>query len=113
MKAVFSFVCFLILMGCEPKDNKLSGTRGAAGPSTQNLNFLKVGSYGQPIFAAQNLEQVGSLVKNCLVSDDFTPEERVVRGQNVLIKNCNLRLKNNVATKALTSTLFEKWVISL
>lgn len=109
MKFLFSLVCVLILMGCEPKDNKLSRSRSGGGTSPQSFSSLKVGSYGQPIFAAQNLEQVGSLVKQCLSIEDIELEERVVRGQTVLVKSCNIRQRSNIATKAVTSSLYEKW----
>lgn len=58
----------LLLAGCQPKDNKLAPPP-SSNPSSQaqSTGQLKVGSYGQPLVALQQLEQMGVLIQFCLI----------------------------------------------
>lgn len=64
----------IILNGCQPKDNQLPPLPNrSSNTNSQGLqaNGLKIGSYGQPLVAMQQIEQIGSMIQTCLSEENF------------------------------------------
>lgn len=84
------------IISCTPEDKNLNRPNnfGAQGTAAKNL---RIGTLGQTIWAVQNVEQVGSLIRVC--QDSGRPVENL---NSKMIKNCQLLYKAD-------SKASEKW----
>jgi hypothetical protein len=99
------FLALTFLSACTPEDQNLHRPNNfteQGGPA----NGLRVGSYGQPIWAVQNIEQIGVLIQNCLQSS----KTRVENSADLKTKSCRLKLNGDVASAAKLS---ESWKLDL
>lgn len=96
---IIAIIALSTLTACTPEDKNLNrpnfNTQG--GPSGKGL---RVGAYGQTIWAAQNVEQIGALMQFCLASDKTT----VQKLNGIISKNCRLKPVGNFV---------EIWMINL
>ncbi len=91
------------IISCTPDDKNLN--RPVSGPNTQGTpaKNLRVGTLGQTIWAVQNVEQVGSLVRYCLEMN--IPVENV---NSKIYKNCSINY-----SAATPVRINEKWKVKL
>jgi hypothetical protein len=101
------FLSFLVFMatGCSPADPKHNPTNRSANPNSQSQR-LRVGTFGQTIWAAQHLEQVGALLSQCLESQDSVQQ----RAQG-FVKLCQIRYKSSANEQG--PQISERWSVEL
>lgn len=112
MKTFTSFILaastLILFTNCAPKDKNLNR------PSFKNNGFatngLRVGSYGQTIWAMQNIEQIGSLFRMCDQSTTFKKELR--NGETK--KSCGINFASGAKSAPNSGTgLSEKWDLQI
>lgn len=109
--ALFStlfLVTLLNLTACTPEDRNLNR------PNTFNdqgspAKGLRVGAYGQTIWAAQNVEQAGTLIQLCLNSN----KSAVVRANDRISKTCRLKVNSNADGASKAAKVSETWSVEL
>ncbi len=112
-----NFLRFLILcqlsliftfIGCAPKDKNLN--RPQFGNVSQSFKGFRVGSYGQAIWAVQNVQQAGSLIRFCVAS----PQSEIELKSGRLIKVCEFK-PAFISESNLNSNTFinEAWKITI
>ncbi len=99
---LFLSLSTLTLISCTPADQDLNRPAKGEYSGQNNSQDLRVGTYGQPIWTLQNIEQVGSLMEMCLRDESFP---QVTQNQQV-IKDCQLRYSDR-------GTISEKWTLHL
>ncbi len=105
----FQILCLMfagfIFNGCQPKDNKLAPVvSGSTSPNSQGLppSSFKIGSYGQPLLALQQIEQIGSMIQTCLSDESFACNIKMSDGSlgpQLIDQRWSLSLKAPVITK--------------
>jgi hypothetical protein len=94
-----------IFNGCQPKDNKLAPViSGGTSPNSQGLppSGFKIGSYGQPLVALQQIEQIGSMIQSCLNNENFACNFKMSDGSlgpQLIDQRWSLSFKAPVITK--------------
>lgn len=119
MKRILVLCSALILSACTPEDNKLTtpnvNSNSQNGGQNGPQKGLRVGSYGIPIFVAQNLEQVGALVAQCSASET-QPSPVTENGEELLAKSCFIKIGKEMSDedkKSATTYSDEKWFITI
>lgn len=97
-----------ILTACTPEDRNLNRPNNF-NEQGNGAKSLRIGAYGQTIWAAQNIEQVGTLMQLCLDSRKTS----VVNSNNKLTKTCRLKLSSNADGTTKQAQVSETWLIDL
>lgn len=105
--SILSFFVWLTLTACAPADRKLNTSGGFANPNNQSQG-LRIGVYGQTIWAAQNVEQVGTLMSLCLQSNSM-----VKSVGNLFSKTCQLKYSTSKLESAESPQTSERWTVEL
>ena len=108
---LFPILALILQMtACTPEDKNLNRPNGPTQQGNSSPQNLRVGTYGIPIWAFQNIEQVGSLVQACLASDKFA----VAQNGNLFLKNCQLKysISSDPSSKNAALTK-ERWDVKL
>ena len=106
MRLLFLIFAGLILNGCQAKDNKLAPPNNNKGTNLDSLglpqNNLRIGSYGLPIVALQQIEQIGSMIQTCQTAGSgdcrIKMNDKSV-GPQLIDQRWILKYKSSVETK--------------
>lgn len=108
----FRILCLIltgfILNGCQAKDNKLAPIpTGSANPNSQGTpsNNLRIGSYGQPLVALQQIELIGSMIQTCLNDESYACRIKVsdrTLGPQLIDQRWILNIKAPIISKNIS-----------
>jgi hypothetical protein len=104
---IFLALNFFNLVACTPEDKNLNRPNSFNQQGNLSDKGLRVGAYGQPIWALQNFENIGILSQACLVSQGF----EVLKSDGKITKSCTIR-QNHIGADG-GSQGFDQWSILL
>ena len=106
--SILFFVSILTVTACTPEDRNLNRPNNFTDQGNLSKG-LRVGAYGQTIWASQNVEQAGTLTQLCLNSRKTS----VVKSNDKISKSCRLKVNSNSDGATKAAKVSEAWTVDL